>query len=170
MEPGPTVRPAELLKNTAWLRALARHLVSDPHAADDVVQMTFVAALECPERPREGLRAWLAGVARNVARQLGRSEARRQRRERRGARHESLPSAEEMTSLVETQQTLSAAVLSLAEPYRTTVFLRYFEELTPSQIAERLDVPASTVRVRLKRALEMLRQRLDRSYGGDARA
>lgn len=170
MEPRSTLQPAELLEHTAWLRALARHLVSDAHAADDVVQMTFVVALERTERPREGLHAWLAGVARNVARQLGRSEARRRRRERCGARLESLPSAGEMTALVETQRMLSAAVLGLAEPYRTAVFMRYFEELTPSQIAERLDVPASTVRVRLKRALETLRQRLVRSYGGDARA
>ena len=170
MEPDTTPRPSDLLEHSGWLRALARHLVSDPSTADDVVQMTLVTALERPERPREGVRAWLAGVARNVARQLGRSEARRTVRERRGARREALPSAEEMSELVETQRTLSAAVLELAESYRTVVFLRYFEGLAPSEIALRIGVPASTVRVRLKRALATLRQRLNREYGGHDRA
>jgi DNA-directed RNA polymerase specialized sigma24 family protein len=37
-----------LLENAAWTRALARSLTRDAHRADDLVQRTFVAALEHP--------------------------------------------------------------------------------------------------------------------------
>lgn len=74
-----------------------------------------------------------------------------------------------MVELVETQQALAAAVLGLAEHYRSTIVLRFFEELTPTQIARQLDIPASTVRVRLKRGLELLRERLEAEYKDDER-
>jgi|GEM_PF-2558011 len=157
------------MEHTRWLRSLARQLVSDANTADDVVQATLVAALAWGERPREGLRSWLAGVARNVARQIGRGETRRKRRELRGAVSEALPSAGEMVELVETQRRLATAVLGLAEHYRSTIILRFFEELTPTQIAQQLDIPASTVRVRLKRGLEQLRERLEAEYRDDDR-
>src|SRR5436190_1898691 len=60
-----------------------------------------------------------------------------------------------------------AAVLALEEPYRECVLLRYFEELSPRAIAARQRVPLETARTRLKRALELLRARLDREYGGE---
>lgn len=155
---------AEILEQTSWLRSLARQLVRDPHTADDVVQSTIIAALAWEELPREGLRNWLAGVARNMARQISRGERRRDRRHERAAVPEALPSTAEMAEVVETQRTLAASVLDLPEHYRQVVFLRYFEELTPSEIARRLDVPASTVRVRLMRGLDLLRDRLQAEY------
>ncbi len=155
---------AEILEQTSWLRSLARQLVRDPHTADDVVQSTIIAALAWEEVPREGLRNWLAGVARNMARQISRGERRRDRRHERAAVPEALPSTAAMAEVVETQRTLAASVLDLPEHYRQVVFLRYFEELTPSEIARRLDVPASTVRVRLMRGLDLLRDRLQGEY------
>jgi RNA polymerase sigma-70 factor (ECF subfamily) len=170
MKHDPTVRIAALLEHSGWLRGLARHLVADPADADDVVQLTYLAALERPGGSRVAGRAWLAGVARNVALQLGRSESRRTRRERATARAEATPSADHVSEVVETQQRLSRAVLELDEPFRSTVFLRYYENLAPAEIAARLGVPAATVRGRLKRALERLRGRLDREHDGDRAA
>ena len=54
----------------------------------------------------------------------------------------------------------------LAEPYRQTLVLRYFEELSGAEIARRLHVPAGTVRWRLKVALDELRRQLDERHGG----
>ena len=34
----PGIAPEELLQHQEWLRALARHLVRDPHLAEDLVQ------------------------------------------------------------------------------------------------------------------------------------
>jgi protocatechuate 3,4-dioxygenase beta subunit len=61
------------------------------------------------------------------------------------------------------------AVLLLHEPYRTTVVLRFYEDLEPAEIARRLGINGATVRTRLKRGLDMLRARLDRD-AGDRRA
>ena len=59
------------------------------------------------------------------------------------------------------------AVEALAEPYRAVVLLRYFEGLRPDAIAVRLGAPEATVRTQLRRAIEKLRERLDREHGGD---
>jgi hypothetical protein len=58
----------------------------------------------------------------------------------------------------------------LDEPFRSTILLRFAERLTPTQIARRLAIPASTVRWRLKEALARLRAELDALHRGDRRA
>ena len=81
---------ARLSDETAWVRALARRLVRDSHAAEDLAQDGLVAALE--ERgPIGSLRAFVATVLRRAAHERGRETAARQHRERRLARPEALP-------------------------------------------------------------------------------
>ena len=58
-----------------------------------------------------------------------------------------------------------SAVVSLPEPYRRTVMLRYLEGLPPRLIAQRDDVPVETVRTRLKRGLDRMRRELDAECG-----
>lgn len=65
---------------------------------------------------------------------------------------------------------MANAVLALAEPYRTTVLLRFWEGLSPAAIAKQQGVPTETVRTRLKRGLMQLRARLDDEHGGDRKA
>jgi RNA polymerase sigma factor (sigma-70 family) len=159
----------EMLAHSGWLRCLARGLVAGEDAAEDVVQETWLTAIERPPRHRRNLRGWLSSVARNVARQFHRGERRRRRRElgtdtRRPAR-----SVPEALASVEMRRMIASAVLALEEPYRTTITLRYFEEMTPKEIARHLDVPRSTVSTRIRRGLERLRDRLDEDHGGDRR-
>lgn len=163
--------PAALLAQTGWLKGLARGLVVDDASADDVVQQTWLRALERPPREPKALPAWLAAVARNEARQTGRSEGARTRRQRRVARPEaSVGPVDDVVARAELHEELVRRVLALPEPQKTTVLLRYFEGLEPSAIARRLDVPAGTVRSRLKRGLDTLRTELDAECGGDRRA
>ena len=77
--PPPEPRPssADLSEHAAYLRALARGLLGRGAEADDLVQDTFVAALEHPPRGAGGLRAWLATVARHRAIGLRRGASRR---------------------------------------------------------------------------------------------
>jgi hypothetical protein len=60
-------------------------------------------------------------------------------------------------------------VLALPEPYREAVLLRYFEDLSAAEVAQRQDVPLATARTRLQRGLERLRGELDRFHAGERR-
>ncbi len=158
-----------LLEHASWMRQLARALVGDPERAEDLSQETWVRALEHPPEAGRPLRGWLATVMRNLWRQAQRGEDRRSARERDAARPEADASAE-LVLRVATQRELALRVLELDEPYRTTVLLRYFDELSPKRIAARQGVPVATVKTRLARGLERLRARLDRAHGGDGRS
>jgi RNA polymerase sigma factor (sigma-70 family) len=119
---------------------------------------------------RRPLRPWLARVLRNQAALLARGERRRHAREQVAARAEALPSSAELAERAELQRKLVEAVLELRDPYRAVLLLRYYEGLSPEEIAARLVVNASTVRNQLARALVLLREELERRSGGDARA
>jgi len=153
-----------LLERDHALRALARGLLSDAHAAEDVAQEAWLAALQRGERAAS-LPGWFAGVVRNLAGKRRRGEERRSRRERDSARAERDPSTAEILEREAARTKVVAAVLALEEPYRATVLLRYFENLPPRAIARRHGVPVETVRTRQKRALEILRARLDHDFG-----
>jgi RNA polymerase sigma factor (sigma-70 family) len=157
----------ELLAEAAWLRELAVRLAGDADAADDLVQETWMAAMRgAPER-RESARPWLATVLRNAWRMRARSEGRRSAREQAAAvLGDEVPTPETLLERAEAQRMLADLVLRLDDPYRTTVLLHFGEGLSLADIARAQGIPASTVRWRLKTALDQLRDRLDATTGG----
>jgi RNA polymerase sigma-70 factor (ECF subfamily) len=157
-----------LLAHTAWVRALAQRLVRDPERADDLVQETWLAAMTRPPTDRTNPRGWLRAVLRNVFRQDRRAEARRLERERDVARPECQES--EVLGRARTHRDLVDVLTELDEPFRTTLLLRYFDDLGIDAIAARLEVPRDTVRSRLRRGLERMRARLDSQHDGDRSA
>ncbi len=159
--PDPTIE--RLLVHGEFLRRLARRLLGDDALAEDVVQQTWLAALEKPPARPGSWRAWLTGVTRNLARQARRGEHRRARREQIASRPEAEPSSEESSARLQLERQLVDAVAQLFEPYRTTVMLRYLDDLSIDEVAQRLDVPVETVRTRLRRGIALLRERLDAS-------
>lgn len=156
-----------LLRHVAWVRALARELVRDEHAAEDLAQEACAIALERPAADAAGWRAWAATVVRNLARQRARGEGRRRWREEASARAEALAPADEVVERAHAGRRLVEAVLELEEPYRTALLLRWFEGLAPRDIARRTGAPVQTVRSRLHRGLARLREVLDRRHGGE---
>ena len=158
-----------LLEHSGWVRALARKLVRDPNLADDLAQETWLAAFEHRPRGEGNLRAWLGTVLRNLARQVGRGEDRRAARERASARPEAVDSTLDVVERLSVHRRVVEVVMSLSEPYRTVILLRYFEGQTPSKIAARLDLPVSTVKTQLARGIDLLRRHLDREHGPDGR-
>src|SRR5262245_47239634 len=149
----------ELMAEMGWVRGLARGLLGDRSAADDVAQDAYlVASRHAPEdRP---LRPWLHRVVLNLVRMRGRAGARREAREVGASDEQRVPTAEELLERVETQRMLAEEVIRLAEPYRSTVVLHYVEGLSSAEIARRLGIPSATVRQRLKHALDQLRERV----------
>lgn len=169
MQPANEITPEALLANASWMRALARGLLGDAHEADDVVQEAALAALRGAPAGGTEPRAWLARVVRNAAWRRLRTRARREAREQRAARPESQPPPQSETlERLELQEQLLKAVRALDEPLRTTVVQRYFEGRSSAEIARAAGLPEGTVRWRLKRGLELLRERLDRRVGRES--
>ncbi|MFN0006510.1 MAG: sigma-70 family RNA polymerase sigma factor [Planctomycetota bacterium] len=161
-------RAEALLSQSDWVRSLVRGLGVDESGAEDVLQSTWLAALTRPPRTEgEGasLRAWVARVARNFALKRLDRDNRRAARERAGAKEERLPSASDVVEREEARAQVVRALLDVSEPYRTTLLLRFYENLEPRDIARLQGVPGSTVRNRLKRGLELLGERLERDLG-----
>lgn len=157
-----------LLGQTGWTRSLARSLASDAHLAEDLVQDAWVAALERPPDLGSPVRGWIASVLRHRWLDLRRGRERRAERERRAAELEAWPSAHDVVEKAALQRAVVEAVLELDEPYRTTVLLRYFEDLPQREIAERMRTTTATVNSRLTRALAKLRLKLSRGGGPTA--
>ena len=154
--------PEDLLRHAEFVRRLARSLLSDPHAAEDLVQDTWQASLEHPPRQGGDARGWLARVARNFARRRWRAQERRLARESEVARPEALPPAESALEREEMLQRVVQAVRALPEPYRATILARFYEGLSPRDLATREGLSVETVHTRLKRGLASLRRSLER--------
>lgn len=64
--------------------------------------------------------------------------------------------------LEEQKRDILAAINSLRPSYGTVIFLKYFSDLSYEEIAHKLEMNESTVRVRVYRALKELKKRLYR--------
>jgi RNA polymerase sigma factor (sigma-70 family) len=160
--------PERLLAESGWVRALAQSLVGAGDV-DDVVQETWRVALERPPRldgSSSNLRGWLATVMRNLVQRSRRGERMRADHAERVGRELS-SSESDAHERVLLQRHLADAVLQLEEPYKSAIVSRYFDGLSPRQIAELQGISYDAARQRLSRGLGVLRARLDRDYGGE---
>ncbi len=154
-----------LLDECAWLRRLARHLVDNPSDAEDVAQEAWLAAAQnsaglAGRRPSRG---WMRVVMRRLATKRRRTERRRTDREQlASADGGGSLSAEDLVERLELARRVARALQELPEPYRRTLYLRYYEGLEARVIAERENIPAGTVRWRAQRGRELLRDALTR--------
>ncbi len=150
---------------------LAWRITGNPDDAAEVAQETFIRVLRSlhtydPERP---LRTWLFKIAANLALDAIR---RRKRRpvllddlldEDEGRLPEAVEPGPDPGSLLELSRSaerFDQLVREMPKHYQAILFLRYREDLAYDEIAETLNVPLGTVKVRLHRAHEMLRRKL----------
>lgn len=155
-----------LLDEAPHVRLLARSLLAEE--ADEVVQQTWLHAIEHGGEGVGKPRSWLSRIVRNVAANMHRGRVRRQRHEAAGGAACPVPSSAELAEREEQRRRLVAAVDGLPGHLRAVVLLRFFEGLTARDIAARLGVPPTTVWNRMREAMEVLRQRLDARPGGRA--
>src|SRR5437879_6373485 len=102
--------PEALLAHRQWVRELARRLVADESAADDLEQQTWLAALRSSPRHGGSPKAWLATVLRSWLHKTRRGEERRARRERAAARCGPAPSTAEIVAEAEAHRRVVDAV------------------------------------------------------------
>jgi RNA polymerase sigma-70 factor (ECF subfamily) len=145
--------------------SLAYRILREPTTAEEVVQDTFWKLWQRPElfNPQAGvLIAWLVTVSRHLAIDRKRNE------NRRASKTVLLdmdalangPMAPEMEALADPTAAVSIrrVMQDLPSDQKEVVELAYFEELTHSEISERLNTPLGTVKSRLRLALGKLRQ------------
>jgi len=145
------------------LYAVAYGVLQDRTAAEDVVQDTFLKAWNSRWRVREPEKfpAWLATIARNRARDLGRS---RPNSEVSLDLDSSVDPADAEAAAqarhAERNGYVQEALAALPETHRIAVTLRYFDELDYATIEQTLGLTNGALRGILGRALQTLRKRL----------
>lgn len=151
-----------------------RRVGGDRHLARDVTQAVFLILARKPGSVGRGqpLSAWLLTATRYAAANAVRIESRRRRREEAAAMNQKMvngacsPDPSEAIVWQDLAEHLDDAVLALARDDRRAVLMRYFEDRPVGEIAAALGCTEGAVRMRLARALEKLRGRLDRATGG----
>jgi len=161
-EPSIGLSAEILLTHSAWLTKLARALVVSDDEIDDVVQQTYVQALAKPPRHTENLRAWLAAIARNIVRSKSRSDTSRVAREVAIAPPPPIEDPAEAVERAELRHLVVNAVLALDEPYRSSLILRFFEEMDVDAIGRMMGSGDDTVRTRIRRGVMRVRELLER--------
>lgn len=135
-------------------------LLGDPDDAEDIAQETFLRAWKHLRRfdPSRPLRPWLLSIASNLASNRRRSAGRYVSALMRAFRDEprAVTPEEKSAQHIEASN-LWKAVQNLSAPDQQIVYLRYFLDLSVAETAEVLQIPEGTVKSRLSRALEKLR-------------
>jgi RNA polymerase sigma factor (sigma-70 family) len=155
-----------LKRHWAWLKGLVYSVLASAQDLDDVMQevclrvITRVHTLREPEH----FRAWLAVLARRAAiqhrRRAGQATSRPE-----GSRAANPPDGcgDDPAVSMERKELcgrVREAVRALPQRYREVFVLAQSGELTYAQMAEVLDIPITTMQIRLVRARRMIRDRV----------
>jgi RNA polymerase sigma-70 factor (ECF subfamily) len=144
-------------------------LTQDAAAADDLFQLTWLRVIEKIGRfdARRNFTPWLFAVARNLAidhlrRRRDTSLDAPQESGRSPGERLAAPGRDPLEQLLEFERgaMLAAAISELPVIHRDVLTLRFEEDMKLEEIAEVSEIPLSTVKSRLLRAMEGLRRRL----------
>ena len=157
----------ELVTRYQALAARVAYVITASSAeAEDVTQDAFVKAYYALERfrARDSFRPWILRIVSNEAKNRLRSARRREGLALRAAEDrrsgDAAPSPEAAAIEVETKEALLRALGGLKENDRLIIAYRYFLELSEAETASALGIRPGTVKSRLFRALDRLRDRL----------
>jgi RNA polymerase sigma-70 factor, ECF subfamily len=160
------------------LYAVAYRVTGERADAEEVVLEAFTQAWRVASRfdaSRGSVAAWLTMMARSRALDLVRGRSRRGRAEE-GARLADPDLAPAMgrwggetdpsggVDLDERGRRVREALAALSEPQREAVELAYYQGLSHTEIAERLNQPLGTVKTRVRSAMQRLRDVLQPYY------
>ena len=165
----PSALAALLARYQNRLYRYLLRMARQPATAEDLFQQTWLRVAQNIRQfdPRRNFEAWLFRLARNLAI----DHLRRYRPESLDdplpsgdSRGEQLPAPDPgaFQALVagERARRVATALDALPAIHREVLTLRFEEEMKLEEIAEVMDTPLSTVKSRLRRALDSLRERL----------
>lgn len=139
--------------------ALAYSMLADRDMAEDAAQEVF--AIVCRDigslKSKERFAAWLAGICRNVSRQMLRAS-----KSTLAARDNDI-TAEHGDDMEDRREAIRRAVWQLRPDDREMIVLRYYDNLPYEQIANILDISIQAVNGRLIRAKRKIAKYLKRN-------
>jgi RNA polymerase sigma factor (sigma-70 family) len=142
---------------------VARRVLGDLHAAEDVFQATFLVLVRRAGSiwKHKPLAGWLYGVAQRIALRARAKAAAQRNLERRS---EPMPQSEPLDDLTwqELRGVIDKEIAALPEKYRLPVVLCHLQGLSYDQAAKELGWQKSSLAKRLTKARELLRRRLIR--------
>lgn len=153
-----------LRRNWPWLKAIVLATMGRQDMVDDTLQDVCVKVIDKIHmlKEPERIRPWLASIARNQAITALRQAAKQQRIAAIAAQQvaSAANKAASDRSADPIAGDLWAAIEKIPEKYRQVFLLKYAHDYSYQQIAEILDVPFTTVQIRLVRSRRMLLEKL----------
>ena len=144
--------------------AIAFSGTGDFARAEEVAQETFLAAHQelATLRDPARLKAWLAGIARNLAQNVRRYGARRRTEPLEDVAEPPSADPSPLDELLgrEQQALVWRALEEIPETYREPLVLFYREEQSVARVAESLDLSEDAVKQRLSRGRQMLKEQI----------
>lgn len=163
---------AVLAEHGRWLRTVIRARLGEPHGVDEVLQEVSLAAVaqRAPMTDPSRVGSWLYGLAVRQALRYRRTQGRRRKLSDRYAsasrsRLEAGPEAADPLDWLlatERDQLVRRAVDELPPRDRELLLLKYTEDWSCRQLADRLGLSESAVEARLHRSRAKLRAKLSR--------
>ena len=153
-------------RHAALVYAIALKVLKNPQEAEDLTQDIFLNFVKIGsyEPSRGSLRTYLAILTRSraVDRVRSRSNAREllKKWERSTESETATDSLLEKVSRSEQSQEVKAALAQLSDEQQQILQMAYYDGLSQSEIANRLEIPLGTVKARARRGLLKLRQAL----------
>ena len=149
------------LRYRDWAFSLAFRFTRNEHDANDALQEAFLGFFSRIEsfELRCQLKTFLYTVVKNACADLARKRAARPEQPLNAA-SEAEEAAKPGKDLAAEREQLLYWTSRLPEAQREVVLLRFGDGLELNEIAEALDVPLGTVKSRLHKALESLRERV----------
>ncbi len=152
-------------KTSTHLHQLACHLTLDQNDADDLLQATFLIAIERRHKyqPSGSVLSWLFGIMAKEAHAKRRAAGRKLWK---GAPPQTLDeqTPHQVLEGKELSKAVMGAIAKMPEQYQPVLTLSLRYGLGSSEIATNLIRPPATVRKQLSRGLEILRQSLPASF------
>jgi RNA polymerase sigma-70 factor (ECF subfamily) len=152
-------------RHAGAVHALARRILGDGAAAEEVVQEVFLRLWRAPDRydpDRGSLRSYLLAQAHGRAVDLLRSDTSRRRREERDAAQSAEGGYDierEVWDLAVAEH-VQAVIKELPQEERRAIELAYFGGHTYREVAALLAQPEGTVKSRIRSGLKRMRQKM----------
>jgi len=148
-------------RNWIWLKGFVCGIAPTGVDTDDILQDVCVQVIDkiSTLRQPERFRPWLATIARNEAlrrRRRNRSRPVRLDADTLGVPMDNAADPVEAAAWAEEFELIRSAIGRLPQKYRQVFTLAHTADLTYAQIAEILDIPVTTVQIRLVRARRMI--------------